>query len=125
MDRRIFLLAGAAGFVKPLGAFASTLSLLAIEADIASGKAVLVHVTAPWCGACRLQKPIVAQLLATSDYKSVMKVDVDFDSQKDVLRKFRVQTQATMLIFKGGKEIDRLIGNTDPAAIASFIKRIV
>lgn len=86
---------------------------------------MLVHVTAPWCGACRLQKPIVAQLLATPDYKAVTKVDVDFDSQKDVLRKFRVQTQATMLIFKAGKEIDRLIGNTDPAAIASFIKRIV
>lgn len=125
MDRRHFLLSsGAALIASSRTSLAATISLQQIEAEIATGKSILLHVTAPWCGACRLQKPIVAKLLATPEYSAITKVDVDFDSQKDVLRKFRVQTQATMLIFKGGTETNRLIGVTDASAIASFLKGI-
>jgi thioredoxin 1 len=116
MHRRQFLALAAAGAVaaSTRASFAATTSLAEIEAAIAAGGAVFIHVTAPWCGTCKRQKPIVAELLAKREYQGLQKIDVDFDSQGDVLQKFRVQRQATMLVFKDGKEAGRAIGETDP-----------
>ncbi len=127
MHRRHFLtFAATAGALAATNSMslAETMSLAQIEAEIAAGGPVFVHVTAPWCGTCKRQKPIVADLLSKPEFKNLKKIDVDFDSQGDVLKKFRVQTQATMLVFKGGKEVDRAIGMTDPEAIASFFRKV-
>ncbi|WP_260854791.1 thioredoxin family protein [Mesorhizobium amorphae] len=127
MNRRQFLtIAASTATVAalPLPSFAATMSLAEIEAEIAKGGPVLIHVTAPWCGTCKRQKPIVADLLAKPEFKGLRKIDVDFDSQGDVLRKFQVQTQATMLVFKNGKEVDRAVGQTRPEVIAALFKKV-
>lgn len=125
MLRRQFLFlattATLAGSISLSGA-AST-SLQDIQAAIASGESILIHVTAPWCGTCKRQKPIVAELLQMPEFSALKMIEVDFDSQADVLAQFRVQTQATMLVFKGGKEIDRAVGTTDRVAIVEFLKQ--
>ena len=125
MLRRQFLfLATAATLAGSMSmSSAANTSLKDIQAAIASGEPILIHVTAPWCGTCKRQKPVVAELLATPEFSAMKKIDVDFDSQGDVLAEFRVQTQATMLVFKGGKEIDREVGQTNRAAIAEFLKQ--
>ena len=128
MHRRQFLiLTTAAGMVSasPMASFAATMSLKMIESEIAAGGPVIIHITAPWCGTCKRQKPIVAELLTKPEFKNLKKIDVDFDSQGDVLRQFKVQTQATMLVFNGGKEIDRAVGQTAPEAIAALFKKAV
>ncbi|CAN7358703.1 thioredoxin family protein [Neorhizobium tomejilense] len=88
-----------------------------------AGVPVLVHVTAPWCEVCRAQKPVVAKLLGTGDFAKMKKFDIDFDSQKDVLKKLRVQSQSTMVLFKNGKEIDRSVGVSDPSKIEAFLRK--
>lgn len=93
------------------------------DTAIRAGGPVLVHVTAPWCETCQAQKPIVAELLAKPDFKALKKVDIDFDSQKDILAKLRVTTQSTMIVFKNGKEIDRQVGQTDPAEIETLFRK--
>jgi thioredoxin 1 len=93
-----------------------------VDQAIESGKPILVHVTAPWCETCQAQKPIVKDLLSRPDLSGLTKIDVDFDSQKDVLAKLRVTTQSTMIVFKDGKEVDRQVGQTDPAAIEALLK---
>lgn len=127
MRRREFLVLAAAGgmAISSKSSFAAAMSLAAIEAAIAEGGPLFIHVTAPWCGTCKRQKPIVAALLAKPEFKNLEKIDVDFDSQGDVLRAYRVQTQATMLVFKEGKEVDRAVGETDPAAIAALFQKVV
>ncbi len=92
---------------------------------IQSGGPVLVHVTAPWCETCQAQKPIVADLLAKPDFKPLKKIDVDFDTQKDVLAKLRVTTQSTMIVFKDGKEVDRQVGQTDPTEIEALFRKVL
>jgi thiol-disulfide isomerase/thioredoxin len=119
MNRRTFLAAALA-----LSATPPSLSL-ADETDTAiqAGGPVLVHVTAPWCETCQAQKPIVAELLSKPDFKALKKIDIDFDSQKDVLAKFRVTTQSTMIVFKDAKEVDRQVGQTDPAEIEALFRK--
>jgi thiol-disulfide isomerase/thioredoxin len=126
MHRRQFLTLAAAGaVVASAGTSLAAASLADVEAVVAAGGAVLIHVTAPWCGTCRRQKPIVAELLAKPEYQGLKKIDVDFDSQRDVLQRFTVQRQATMLVFKNGKEAGRATGETDPQAIAALFRKVV
>ncbi len=123
MLRRTFLSLAAASALAPSAFAAATTSLADIVATIASGKPVLIHVTAPWCGTCKRQKPVVAELLGKPEFSGLTEIDVDFDSQGDVLSRFRVQTQATMLVFKDGREVGRQVGETDREVIAAFFKK--
>jgi thioredoxin len=92
------------------------------EAAVASGQPILVHVTAPWCGECKAQKPIVAALSAEAPYAGLTIVDVDFDTQKDALRRLKVATQSTLVIYKGGIEVARAVGITRRDAIEALMR---
>ena len=89
----------------------------AVEAAQAQGKPVIIHVTAPWCSTCAAQKPIVDELIDAPQYKQVTVYDVDFDSQKAVLKKYRVTVQSTFVAFKGNKEVARSSGDTNKASV--------
>lgn len=89
---------------------------------VKAGRPILIHVTADWCPICHRQKPIVSDLLAKAEFKSIKKFEVDFDTQKDVLSRYRIQTQSTMVVFKAGKEVDRLAGQSDAAAIEALLR---
>lgn len=93
----------------------------AFDAAQAAGEAILVHVTADWCEVCQAQKPIVAELTRKPELAAIKVFNVDFDSQKDLLRTFRVQFQSTLIVFKGGTEVGRSTGETDPAKIEALL----
>lgn len=95
----------------------------AFDGAQAAEKPILVHVTAPWCGTCKVQKPIVAKLAASPDFQSMTVFEIDFDSQKDALRTFGVRQQATMIVFKGRKEVGREVGKTDAKAIEALMRK--
>jgi thioredoxin 1 len=90
------------------------------EAQAADGP-ILVHVTAAWCGTCKIQKPIVADLAQRPDFADLVIFDVDFDAQTDVLQALQVQYQSTMITFKGREETFRVVGATDPKAIENIV----
>jgi thiol-disulfide isomerase/thioredoxin len=92
------------------------------KSAVASGKPVLLEVSAPWCPTCRAQKAVLADLLGQADFADVMVVEVDFDSQKDVVRAFGAQMQSTLIVFKGQTETGRSVGETDPAAIEALLR---
>lgn len=100
-------------------------TLPGFDEAMASGDPILIHVTATWCEVCQAQKPIVADLLSRPDFASLRKFDVDFDTRKDVLRRFNVQSQSTMIVFKAGQEVDRQVGQTDPAVIEALLRKVV
>ena len=60
----------------------------AFEAAQKAGKPILIHITAPWCTTCAAQKPILAKLEADPRFKDLQVFDVDFDSRKDVVKRF-------------------------------------
>jgi thioredoxin 1 len=91
--------------------------------ELAAGKPILVHVTAPWCGECKRQKPIVAALAEEPDYKTLTIFDVDYDTQKEALRELKVQKQSTLVVFKDKAEVGRAVGITRRDAIEAVMKK--
>jgi thioredoxin 1 len=70
---------------------------------------VLVDLWAEWCGPCKMMEPVVAEIAEEfSDTIKVVKLNID-ENQKTPT-KFSVMNIPTLLIFKEGKEVDRLIG---------------
>jgi thiol-disulfide isomerase/thioredoxin len=97
----------------------------AFDAAQAAGKSILVEVHAPWCPVCKAQAPILSRLSGEAKYKDVVRFDIDFDSQKDLLRKFNVQRQSTLIAFKGKQEVGRSTGDTNPASLESLLAKAI
>lgn len=93
----------------------------AFKAAQAAGGPVIVHVTAPWCPTCKAQHQALGELDKNADYAKVSLFDVDFDSQKDVLKALNASSQSTLIAFSGNKETGRLVGETKAAAIDGLI----
>jgi thioredoxin-like negative regulator of GroEL len=130
ISRRLTLLAlivaaglGLSGAVK--AADAKPFTQTAFEEAKAAGKPVLIEVTAPWCSVCKAQKPILADLTASPRFKNLIVFQVDFDSQKDVLRQLNVQRQSTLITYKGTQEVGRSTGDTNKASIEGLLSKAI
>ncbi len=93
----------------------------AFDAAQKSGKSILVEIHATWCPTCKAQAPILAEIEKKPDYDSLVVVHVDFDSQKDAVRRFGARMQSTLIAFKGDKETARSVGDTVPASLAALV----
>ena len=126
MIRRTFLLAIAALALAVANADAAErhpYESAAFRTAVDSGKTILVHVTAPWCAECKLQKPIVAAITAQPEYDGLTIFDVDFDTQKDALRALKVQTQSTLIVYRDKVETTRAVGITQRSAIEAVLRK--
>lgn len=113
----------AAALASPLAAAAeiAPFTPAAFDAAKASGKPILIDVSAPWCPTCKAQHPILSNLEAQPKFKDLVVLDVDFDSQKDVLRRLGVRMQSTLIAFKGDKETARSTGETRAEPLAALL----
>ncbi len=110
------------------GRASSSAEPIAFDADRfavaqAANKSILLHVTAPWCGTCKAQKPIVSNLGKQPDFAELAIFEIDFDSSKDLLRSFNVQSQSTMIAFRGKTEVGRTVADTDPSSIEALFRK--
>ena len=71
---------------------------------------VLVDFWAVWCGPCQMMAPILHELEAEMPDVQIGKVNVD--EQMDLARQFRVVSIPTLIIFKNGQEVQRMVGVT-------------
>ncbi len=70
---------------------------------------VLIDFTATWCGPCKMLAPIVEQLAAEWQGKvTVFKLDVD--DNPNLAGQYQVMGVPTLMLFKGGKPVERLTG---------------
>ncbi|HEY1783516.1 MAG TPA: thioredoxin family protein [Roseiarcus sp.] len=97
----------------------------AFDAALKSGKPVLVWIHASWCPTCKAQAPTLARIEADPRYKDLTVVRVDFDSQKDAVKRFGARMQSTLITFKDGKEVGRSVGETDPTALTALVAKVV
>ena len=70
---------------------------------------VLVDFFATWCGPCKMLAPVYSELSEEMAGNAEF-LKVDIDESMDLARKFSITTVPTVVVFKDGKEMDRLVG---------------
>lgn len=95
----------------------------AFEAELASGRTFLVHVTAPWCPICRAQKPALAKLREQPRFKDFGLFDISYDDDKPSMRVVNAQLQSTLILYKGGKEVARTVGDREEGWIEDLMEK--
>ncbi len=95
----------------------------AFDAAQKAGKPILIDTYATWCQICARQAPIIEKLHAEPKFKDMVILRVNFDTQKDVMRKFHANVQSTLIAFRGTKEVGRSTGETQPEWVEDLMEK--
>lgn len=91
---------------------------------ISDARPVLVDFWATWCGPCRMLAPTVETIASEYDGKAVV-VKCNVDDCEDIAEKYGIRNIPTILFFKGGEVVDKLVGNVPKADIAAKIDSLI
>ena len=102
-----------------------TFSPEAFKAAQSANKPILIAIHAAWCPTCKIQKVILNDLLQKPAFKDLAVFRVDFDDQKEAVAGFGVDTQSTLIVFKGKQEAGRSTGDTNAGSITALLGKAI
>ena len=82
---------------------------------------VLVDIWAPWCGPCRMMAPAYEAAAAELE-PDLQLVKLNSDTQQVIAARLGIRSIPTMLLFHGGREIDRIAGALSASQIVSWVR---
>ncbi len=88
--------------------------------DGSSAQLVLVDFWAQWCGPCRMLAPVLQELAKDLDGK-VKIVKVDVDQEKGLASQYQVSAIPTLLLFKNGQPVEKIVGMTSKKELTEKI----
>ena len=97
----------------------------AFEAALKTGEPVLIDISASWCPTCQRQKQILGDLTGKPEFAAYTIFEVDYDTEKDIMRSFNAPQRSTLIAFKDGNEVGRIVGDTRVAAIEALLAKAV
>ena len=81
---------------------------------------VLLDFWAPWCAPCKALTPVLEELEKGHPEIKFCKVNADSEVGQALGEKFSIASLPTMLLFKDGKKLRNLVGNTSKTKIEAF-----
>ena len=85
-----------------------------------SHKVVVVDFFAEWCMPCLMLSPVVEDL--AESMKEVKFTKINIDDNEMLARKYRISSIPCLIVFKGGEEVDRIVGNQTQEVIEEKVK---
>lgn len=92
----------------------------------ASGKPFMLDFFAVWCSTCRAQERAISGLKRTNKQLAgitVMKVNWDTHRNAEITKSLRIPRRSTLVMFKNGREVGRVVAQTSPKTIENLMKR--
>ena len=87
-----------------------------------AGTLVLVDFWAPWCGPCKMVKPVLDKV-AESYSDKIKFVSLNTDDNQKTAMDFHITGIPSLLLFKDGKTVDRVIGYVPEEDLVKFLKK--
>lgn len=94
------------------------------EKVLKSDSPVLVDFYAEWCGPCKAMAPLIDELAKDYEGKAgVLKLNVDENPESS--QKYGVMSIPTLVLFKGGEEVERMSGTVPKDALAEKLDSLL
>jgi thioredoxin 1 len=86
-----------------------------------ASQSIVVAAHADWCPTCRAQKPVLDALMKTPEFKTYTLLSLNYDKDKPVLKALKIKKQSTVVVFKGGRETARSVGQTSAKDLSKLL----
>lgn len=87
-----------------------------------SDRIVIVDFWATWCGPCNRLTPVLEKIASENSDIKIVKADIDNENVKELKEKYEIKGYPTMIIFKNGEEVKRILGYREESEILKEIR---
>jgi thioredoxin 1 len=86
-------------------------------------KLVVVDFFADWCMPCLMLAPIIEEM--ANEMKDVKFVKIDVDDNQELAQRFQIRSIPTLIFFKDGEEVDKVVGGMDADSLEEKINNLI
>ena len=91
---------------------------------LSSDKPVLVDLWAPWCGPCKMLAPVIEEVAGALGAQAKF-VKLNTDENPNIAAQYGISGIPTLIVFKGGEAVDRIVGFVPKSAITAMMSKHV